>query len=280
MCNLCTLLPFPFSRSCQITLYTFNIMDTEETCAFDKLLKINVPHIHQNIFLHLDFESFKTCRRVSIEWKKLLMTESFQRKAESLFLEEVTRLEEKLLRSKIEAAQKSQRLKYLLEAIILYVIWFSSFCILMNGISNQEHHRKCRIDPTCSAKLAVQTFIVFGVCNLILILLISMLARSILTEYQDKWAQEWTGILKTEQYKSNIASVLRNDVLGKIGSSEPNVFHKDILKREEEFRCRELREEMRELHLIHILFIWVIWCMISFMAFMAIRTLHRKQLFP
>ena len=92
-----------------------DIMDTEETCAFDKLLKNNVPHIPEKIFLHLDLASFKDCLKVSNEWNKLLLAESFQQKAEYVFLEDAMRQKEKLLCGKIKAAQRTQRLKDLLE---------------------------------------------------------------------------------------------------------------------------------------------------------------------
>ena len=99
-------------------------MDTEGTCPFDKLLKTNVPQIHEKIFLQLDLESFKSCLKVSNEWNKLLLTESFQQKAEYVFLEDAMRQKEKLLCGKIKAAQRTKRLKHLLEAIILPTILF------------------------------------------------------------------------------------------------------------------------------------------------------------
>ena len=44
-------------------------------CAFDTLLKRNVPHILEMIFLSLDYESFKTCHEVCSAWYKLLTLE-------------------------------------------------------------------------------------------------------------------------------------------------------------------------------------------------------------
>ena len=63
-------------------------MDTKDTsgsCAFDKLFTRNVPHILEKIFLFLDYESFKSCLMVNKTWNKLLMSDSFQKKAESTF---------------------------------------------------------------------------------------------------------------------------------------------------------------------------------------------------
>ena len=101
-----------------------DIMDTEETCAFDKLLKNNVPHIPEKIFLNLDLASLKNCQKVGNEWNRILLTESFQQKAEYVFLEDAMRQKEKLLCGKIKAAQRTKRLKHLLEAIILPMILF------------------------------------------------------------------------------------------------------------------------------------------------------------
>ena len=122
-----------------------DIMDTEETCAFDKLLKNNVPHIPEKIFLNLDLASLKNCLKVGNEWNRLLLTESFQQKAEYVFLEDATRQKEKLLCGKIKAAQRTQRLKDLLEVIILYMILF--FLIgcyfLTNTYRNGEQKEAC-----------------------------------------------------------------------------------------------------------------------------------------
>ena len=58
--------------------------------------KINVPHVLEKIFLSLDYESYKTCLEVSNDWRELLTSESYQRKAKDLFQEEITEDEQKL----------------------------------------------------------------------------------------------------------------------------------------------------------------------------------------
>ena len=58
-------------------------------CAFDKLLKIHVPHILEKIFFSLDFESFLKCLTVNKEWNKLLSSEPFKTKGRSVFKEEI-----------------------------------------------------------------------------------------------------------------------------------------------------------------------------------------------
>ena len=44
---------------------------------FDELLMKNLPHIFENIFLSLDFESLKVCSKVCNAWNELLSSESF-----------------------------------------------------------------------------------------------------------------------------------------------------------------------------------------------------------
>ena len=54
-------------------------------CGFEKLFSKNVPHVLEKIFLYLDYESFKACPKVNKAWNELLTSESFQKKAESVF---------------------------------------------------------------------------------------------------------------------------------------------------------------------------------------------------
>ena len=53
---------------------------TEQTCAFDKLLKRNVPHILETIFFSLDYNSLRACSEVCKMWKDLMASESYQDK--------------------------------------------------------------------------------------------------------------------------------------------------------------------------------------------------------
>ena len=59
------------------------------TSDFDILLTKSVPHILETIFLSLDYKSFKTCMEVTKAWNELLKSKSFQRKAKSVFEDEV-----------------------------------------------------------------------------------------------------------------------------------------------------------------------------------------------
>ena len=45
-------------------------------CAFDKLLRRNVPHIIEKIFLSLDYKTIKACFEVSNTWSHILKSES------------------------------------------------------------------------------------------------------------------------------------------------------------------------------------------------------------
>ena len=60
------------------------IIKPASTDEFDKLLSMNVPHIHEGIFFSLDYESFVACRKVSRKWSELLSTEPFQRRETEL----------------------------------------------------------------------------------------------------------------------------------------------------------------------------------------------------
>ena len=59
--------------------------ETSDSCAFDKLFATNVPHVHEKIFLSLDYFSFKSCLEVNKSWNELLTSESFLKKAKSTF---------------------------------------------------------------------------------------------------------------------------------------------------------------------------------------------------
>ena len=51
---------------------------------FGKLLGTNVPHILEEIFLSLDFQSFKNCHRVCKAWNGFLSAKSLHQKAKKL----------------------------------------------------------------------------------------------------------------------------------------------------------------------------------------------------
>ena len=67
-----------------------------ERCAFDELFTKSVPHIFEKIFLSLDYESFKKCINVNKSWNELLTSETFKRKAKSVFQKEIKRDQDKL----------------------------------------------------------------------------------------------------------------------------------------------------------------------------------------
>ena len=73
-------------------------MDSAGTCpltAFDTLLNRNVPHILENIFSSLDYNSFKTCMKVNKTWREVLTTAPYQKILDKL-LNEKWENEEKL----------------------------------------------------------------------------------------------------------------------------------------------------------------------------------------
>ena len=65
-------------------------------CAFDMFFTRNVPHILEKIFFSLDYESYKTCLEVSNDWIELLTSESYRRKAKTMFKNEILKDEKNL----------------------------------------------------------------------------------------------------------------------------------------------------------------------------------------
>ena len=66
--------------------------DLENICnisGFDLLLRRNVNHIWEKIFLSLDYESFKKCLSVSKGWNNILTSESFVEKAKSTYAAQI-----------------------------------------------------------------------------------------------------------------------------------------------------------------------------------------------
>ena len=61
-----------------VTMDTGNAMSQS---AFGMFFTKNVPHIFEEIFFQLDYESFKTCLDVSKKWRELLTSETFKRRA-------------------------------------------------------------------------------------------------------------------------------------------------------------------------------------------------------
>ena len=237
--------------------YKIDIMDTEETCAFDKLLKNNVPHLPQKIFLSLDLKSFKSCLNVSNGWNKLLTSESIQRKAECVFLKDAMRQEEKLLCSKIKVAQLTQRSKEMLETIGLNMILFCLIgcSFLIFEYLSLEEIRACQNIPRCQNVPLLHIF--FIIYNLYCLMICTIRSWSKFTEYQSKWAQEWKNILKTEQYETMVTSVFHHYIQGKTNRSDLTLFYKDILKKEEDFRLNELGSirKVRAFTVFNVLFV-------------------------
>ena len=68
-------------------------------CHFGAVLPRKFPHILEQIFLYLDYESFKTCFEVCETWNKLIMSDLVHRKAKEIFYAEIEEDEKKLVRA-------------------------------------------------------------------------------------------------------------------------------------------------------------------------------------
>ena len=153
------------------------------------------------------------------------------------------RWEEKLLCNKTKAAQLTQRSKEMLETIVLNLILFCVLAcsFLIYEYLNPEEIGECRNVQRCQYLTSLHIyFIIYNLLCLIICMMCSHLRWSKLSEYRSKWAQEWKNNLKTEQYETIVTSVFRNYILGRTKRSDLILFHKEILKREEEFRLKEL----------------------------------------
>ena len=94
-----------------------------ESCAFDTLFTKNVPHILEKIFLSLDYETFNKCRNVSNAWNKLLTSESFQRKAKSVFQVEIEKEQEKLYWA-VKKSNSEEIIKLLSDDLLDVNYWY------------------------------------------------------------------------------------------------------------------------------------------------------------
>ena len=72
-----------FNHCLRLTLTTQRtyVMASVNVCAFDTLLKQNVPHIFEMIFLSLDYKSLKACLLVCDTWYRLLKSEPIHSKS-------------------------------------------------------------------------------------------------------------------------------------------------------------------------------------------------------
>ena len=61
--------------------------DSVSPCEFDKLFTRSVPHIIENIFFSLDYDSFMNCGKVCVAWKDLFSSKLYQQEAVKLWQE-------------------------------------------------------------------------------------------------------------------------------------------------------------------------------------------------
>ena len=64
-------------------------IDEKTESPFDPIFQRNVPHILEKIFFYLDYESYLKCTEVTKTWKKMLLSESFQRRAKIVYKKDI-----------------------------------------------------------------------------------------------------------------------------------------------------------------------------------------------
>ena len=57
--------------------------------TFDTLFEKTLHNVLEKIFFSLDYKSYTTCLEVSMAWKELLTSKSFQKKGKSVFSKEL-----------------------------------------------------------------------------------------------------------------------------------------------------------------------------------------------
>ena len=66
-----------------------DILNVENVSSFEVFFSNNLLHILEKIFFSLDYQSFKTCLRVSKVWQSLLRSDSFVEKGRTVFHNEI-----------------------------------------------------------------------------------------------------------------------------------------------------------------------------------------------
>ena len=84
-----------------------------------KVLGENFPHIREQIFLSLDYESYKACFEVCQDWRKILNSESFQKKAKKVFEREIDQDQLDLVEASFEG--NTERIIQLLSTDVLNI---------------------------------------------------------------------------------------------------------------------------------------------------------------
>ena len=75
-------------------------------CAFDQLLRKNVPHIMEKIFFSLDYKSFMSCHMVCTTWNKLLKSEYYVQKSRKMLAENMIKLTDAIAKGDADKVRK------------------------------------------------------------------------------------------------------------------------------------------------------------------------------
>ena len=210
-------------------------MGSENRCAFDIVFTRNVPHIPEKIFLNLDYESYKTCLSVSKAWNKLLMTESYQRKAASVFREDAVREVERLLSCKIKGVQRAEWNRRLIRFIIITLLIITMQLLFGNLC---QHWLFSKAAPRVQLRMNPDCRVVF--IEVLLILAVSGFALFIKSanfyEYQRLWDTYYWNKYETKTYQRKAALVFREGISRRREKVLMEKLQKEILMKEEKLR--------------------------------------------
>ena len=80
------------------------------TSAFDTLFGKNLPHILENIFFSLDYDTLNSCKRVNRTWRGLFVTARYKRELDEKLIEKKNYERKLFLASKRGNAEEVKRL--------------------------------------------------------------------------------------------------------------------------------------------------------------------------
>ena len=122
-----------------------NVEEGGKFAFIDTLFTKSVPHLIEKIFLSLDYTTYKNCLKVKDTWNEVLTSESFLKRAKSLFKKEI--LEDELNLQHASRKGKAEEVRRLISSGFLDVN-----CLLcLTKSRNESSMRGMRSTPLCLA---------------------------------------------------------------------------------------------------------------------------------
>ena len=120
-----------------------------DTVGFAHMFSINVPHILENIFFCLDYDSFKKCMQVSKSWNELISSDLYLKKAKSIFCEDILKDQDKLYGASFEG--KAEVVRSLLRSRMVDANFVGLATYGSEGEKNTRYFMNYESPPICAA---------------------------------------------------------------------------------------------------------------------------------